>query len=1054
MTESSAGQPQNSQRFRRVLRYGRFFGLLALLSASGFLYLNRIGLPDSANRRIETELRARGMNLQFDRLRLCGLRTLVADHVRWLTPTNTNHPTAALNHAEIRLRAQALFRFQLQIEALTVRHGHLVIQFPGSDTQPPPLPVEEIHLDLRFLPNAQWDLLDFRARCLNAELSATGTITNALALRKRRTGAPAEKPASDWAGRLNEFAAKLARFEFSPQSSLRLDFRGDGREPSGFHGSLRFQTPKAATPWGTVKDTSLGLDLHPSDLDSKTARALCELRTGPGQAKTAEFEAARFFGTFTGPLTNFSLGQAQWELQLQNARAPWGEARQLALKGTTTKPAGETNEPGVHFTLDVSAMQTPWGSAKSSTMSARLFRPPVGRGSLEGSWELVISGIDSKWGVSESARLSGHLRRSPGDAPPDWTNTTRGLWRKLGPVSLDWEGKISRVTSPSLQVDGLEWAAQWRPPELVVRKLNAQLYGGSLDLNAALSVATRELRSQVAFDFDVHPLAPLLPANTQRWLRQFGWERPPRVATDARMILPAWTNREPNRFKEALRTLALTGSFDAGEGAFRGVAVTAAHSQFTLSNSVWRLPDLIVTRPEGQAHLDGREDMTTRSYDWGFRGQIDPKALEPLLSPAQKKGLDYFGFTQPPFVQGHMRGKWREPERVGVSALVAATNFTFRGEALDVFQGGIQFTNGLVRFQDAKVRRGQEQITAEWVGYDPRAGLVWVTNGVSSMEPDRVTRVISSQVRATLSPYRFKAPPTVVVNGQIPTVARAVSDASFRVTGQSFNYWRFNVPAITGDVHWRGDTLSISNLQASFYQGRLKWDGYFDWSGTNATRYQFRGQVAQANLQLLLADLTAMKSSLEGTLDASLVITSADTSSWNTWRGSGSAQFRDGFLWNIPMFGFFSPVLNKLMPGLAQSRVSSGSANFLIDKGVIRTADLEMRAPALRLQYVGTVDFKGNVDARVQAEILRDAWAVGRVLSLALWPLTKVFEYKVSGTLNEPSSELLYFPKFLMWPFRPFKTMKDIFSSEPSAPAPPPAKNPLAPNKPQPPQEF
>jgi hypothetical protein len=83
------------------------------------------------------------------------------------------------------------------------------------------------------------------------------------------------------------------------------------------------------------------------------------------------------------------------------------------------------------------------------------------------------------------------------------------------------------------------------------------------------------------------------------------------------------------------------------------------------------------------------------------------------------------------------------------------------------------------------------------------------------------------------------------------------------------------------------------------------------------------------------------------------------------------------------------------------------------------------------------------VEARVQAELLRDTWVIGRVLSLALWPITKVFEYKLTGTLKEPKSEPVYIiPKILLLPFHPFGGGKSTPESEPdwSKTNSPPAK--------------
>src|SRR5213079_1681481 len=135
------------------------------------------------------------------------------------------------------------------------------------------------------------------------------------------------------------------------------------------------------------------------------------------------------------------------------------------------------------------------------------------------------------------------------------------------------------------------------------------------------------------------------------------------------------------------------------------------------------------------------------------------------------------------------------------------------------------------------------------------------------------------------------------------------------------------------------------------------------------------------------------------------------------------------------LFGIFSTALNAMVPGIGNSRVSGCTATFTIANSVIHTDDMNIRSPAMRLAYRGTIDFKGRVDARVEARLLRDAWVIGPLVSLVLSPLTKLFEYKVTGTLQEPQKEPLYIPKPLLFPFHPFRTLKEIFIQEkPEAP--------------------
>ena len=71
------------------------------------------------------------------------------------------------------------------------------------------------------------------------------------------------------------------------------------------------------------------------------------------------------------------------------------------------------------------------------------------------------------------------------------------------------------------------------------------------------------------------------------------------------------------------------------------------------------------------------------------------------------------------------------------------------------------------------------------------------------------------------------------------------------------------------------------------------------------------------------------------------------------------------------------------------------------------------------------------MNTRAEAELLRDVPAIGWLFSKVMWPITKLFEYRVTGTLGHPKTEPLYVAsKVLLMPFHLFKTLKDL-SPEP-----------------------
>jgi hypothetical protein len=292
-----------------------------------------------------------------------------------------------------------------------------------------------------------------------------------------------------------------------------------------------------------------------------------------------------------------------------------------------------------------------------------------------------------------------------------------------------------------------------------------------------------------------------------------------------------------------------------------------------------------------------------------------------------------------------------------------------------------------------------------------------------------ITHCIGPKTTAALEPYQFHEPPTVRVNGFAPLGRNREADLVFDVDGGPFTWRQFHIPRIAGRVHWLNDGLTLSNVQMQAYGGEGAGQADFDLGPGDGTPFQFALGVTNVDLRALMVDVATRTNQLEGRLDGVLVVTNANSTNAFTWNGHGQAALHDGLIWAIPVFGVLSKPLDTIMPGLGSARISEGKATFSITNGVVFSNNLEMRAPTTRLQYVGTVDFASQVNARVRAEPLRDTWVIGPLLRLALWPVTKVLEYKMTGTLAEPQPEPLYIPKLIYKPLlHPFQTLEEFFT--------------------------
>src|SRR5258706_13407131 len=168
---------QRCRKFFRRLRISLLLLAVAVLGA--LLYLNQIGLPDFLKESLREKLRARGLDLQFSRLRWRPGRGLVAENVRCGSAAETPGPALAAKEMQLLLYYPALAKRQFQVEALLLKQGRFT--WPVIETNGPPreLSVENIETELRLLPDDLWQLDDFQAQFAGARIQLTGTITNA-----------------------------------------------------------------------------------------------------------------------------------------------------------------------------------------------------------------------------------------------------------------------------------------------------------------------------------------------------------------------------------------------------------------------------------------------------------------------------------------------------------------------------------------------------------------------------------------------------------------------------------------------------------------------------------------------------------------------------------------------------------------------------------------------------------------------------------------------------------------------------------------------------------
>ena len=1028
-----------------------------LLALSGaLLYLNQVGLPGFVKRPLLDKLRARGLDLEFSRLRLSWYRGILAENVTFGQANDPLPPRATFSRVQVQLDFRALLRRQFQVDALALRQGTLVWPVPKTNQPPRQLTLENIQTDLRFLPNDQWALVNFNASFLGANIQLSGTLAHASAARNwkflRPQLQPQEQAAAQWQARLCQVADALERSHFATPPELRLDARGDARDLRSFTIHLFASVPAARTPWGTLAQGRLNARLLPG---TSNLLSRAELNLGAASAQT------RWANTNWASLTNFHLlirlpaieGQTNLingnlTLKAADARTPWAAAANLRLEMSLVPAKDQLGRLSGDLVLRADRLNSKWGSGSNARFAGRWVQALTNPIPLSAQGRLECGPLETQWARAAQAQVLARLSLNPQatQSSPVSTHADWAGWAVLEPYALDWECHLADVRAKEVAAQQIACAGAWRAPTLTLTNLDATFTHGQIGLRAALNVATRALEAAVTSDADPRQLTPALPESAAQWAAQLAWNQPPRLSAKVELVLPPWTNWPPDWRAQIQPTLRVKGQFQAPQGgAYKELSVTSLQCHFTYSNQCWRLPDLLITRPEGQLIASYAEDPLTQQFCWRVAGSVDPRAARPLLGPGERDGLDFFTFTQPPVIEAEVRGLRRDPKQLGIRGRVALTNFTFRGESADSLQTGLLYSNQVLQLQSPRLLRGGRQLNADSVIADFNVQKIYVTNGFSTTDPMVVARAIGPPTARAIEPFHFIVPPAVHVHGIIPMHGEEEADLYFQVQAGPFHWLNFNVPQVAADLHWAGLNLLLTNARMDFNGGKAEGSAsfYFD-PHHPGTDYQFALNTADTLLKPLMADISTRTNHLEGHLTGNLFITGANSEDWRQTQGHGNLQLRDGLIWEIPLFGVFSPILDALAPGLGSSRAKAGASTFLITNGVIHSDNLEIHSPPVRLLYRGTADLQGRLNARVEALLLRDMPLFGPFVSTAFWPMTKLFEYKVTGSLDQPKTEPLYLlPRIMLIPLHPWRTLKWLLPEEPGLTrtnAPPPIK--------------
>ncbi len=997
--------------------------LIVVIAFLFVLYVHDIGFPVWVRQPLISQLRANNLAAEFGRLRWRFRRGLVAENLQFFRVGESHGETLTVQEAELQLDwSQAGWGTAPGIRGLVFHGGSLTIPLLSTNRPCPPLIIDQLDARLRFISPEWWELDYLRGKCLDTAFEAAGSLTNASQLQSFRAG---PESGYAWKEDLRRLVLYRPNLVFDGVPNLKLAFHFDLRHPEAATADLRLGGAGFHAKFAEVGPFRTDITVNQPPGTNGLMQLFVELAVTNLSTRWAGAPSFRLELDTAQSLTSARLEPFRWTARATAPSSAPASARGLVVRGSTAV----TNADGftTQLTCEVDRLVSTWGTARQATLDLTVTYPFTSSPSTNIpptlDARLVASDLKSSDGFMSGivATLSANLDSSVAQA-----NTTNEWWYSwMAQTAFRGEGgQIGKTELPS--VTG---SVRWQDGHLSILELRCPIFSQLFSLQGDIQPRQRELHLIVDGRVQVPELPPTWTSFASPWLEKFEWDPGHPAVIRATIkgrfpeINPVWTADDWHR--ELAQCLSVEGGIWLTNLTVRGVLLRSVSLPFEWNYPSGTLPATRIEGPWGALETSGQTDGN--KFSMSIYSAVDPVPLASALVPASMPVFERFRFGETPLLKATITGMRNDLHRLLISGNLESRDVTYREERVDALTADFIYQDGWLKAGPVWARQGTNTVQADGIYFNTGNGYLYFTNTVTTVDPVGVFGALGQRTFQSFKPFEFPLPPHVVMNGTIPTVdTHTGADVRFDAEIPSFR-WRFLAGTnINATLWWHDGSIIVTNLVGGFHGGRISGNFSADIRDTNDTVLRFDAVVADSQLRSILNDITPQTNRLEGWLDGRLTVVEAHSRTNGPWQGQGTARLRDGFLWDLPLFGGVSKVLDKAVPGLGQTRFNSGSATYILTNRAVVTRDLELRSPTMRLRLNGSVDFDTQLDGKLEATVFRDVPLLGPIVNLVLKPVTKLLEYDIKGRLDHPEMELRYIPNFMLAPLHPVETLREL----------------------------
>jgi hypothetical protein len=286
--------------------------------------------------------------------------------------------------------------------------------------------------------------------------------------------------------------------------------------------------------------------------------------------------------------------------------------------------------------------------------------------------------------------------------------------------------------------------------------------------------------------------------------------------------------------------------------------------------------------------------------------------------------------------------------------------------------------------------------------------------GTSTIEPVELLQLMNIK-NEFVETVDFKTQPTVTATG-IVCPGNYTNNAFYaNIESGNFVYSNFYFSAFTSDVIVAGTTNRFKDFDCDFYDGKLNGDLTFNILDNTFTNVEYLGKfdLDKVNYGLFASALEIMNSEeVSGRLYGKVELSgNICDDMWSQMNASGYFSIKKGWLFRMNLFGGLTQLLANIIPGLdfVMSQ-SDATVDFTMENGIVDVTRFVLDGDVLSISGRGSVDMVNRAfNMKFQMKFMKQHTFVAKFVNTIVWPISKLFEMRLTGTIENPVWESVNF---------------------------------------------